>query len=432
MSAARDAAPGTTDSYPPLRTAAWVLYDLANTVYIATVTFVFTPYAEATIGDLRGHSIANFLSMLAAALLVPFCGALADTTARARRYLTLSTLACIAALAGWYCDLGGFWLLLLFFVANLAYNVALLFYNALLTSVAPPDRAGRISGLGVGVGYLGTILVLLLAPMGSPDKRPFFLTAALLFLALSLPCLLLVRDRRQITLPQGPLGTVMRDANRRLLATLRELPRHPTLMWFLIGNFCLVDVLNTAVLYFAAFTKEVFAERAAAGYSLFGAVFQGEAGVESFLQIAGLCLNLIAMLVGISIGRWTDRNPLGVMRTSAVGLLLALIGGALFGGVSPLGYLCTLVALGAFGLTGIWTAGRKIVVLLAPPEQVGQYFGLYGITVKLSVVGAVVYGFVDHAYGSKPAMLAQSTQLLLGLGCLLMVRLPAHREAASR
>ena len=134
----------------------------------------------------------------------------------------------------------------------------------------------------------------------------------------------------------------------------------------------------------------------------------------------------------MSIGRWTDRAPLTVMRSSAVLLLLALLGGAVFGGVSPLGYLCTLVALGAFGLTGIWTAGRKVVVQLAPPDQIGQYFGLYGITVKLSVFGAVIYGYVHHSFGAKPAMLAQSTQLLLGLLCLFMVRLPAARPAHAR
>ncbi|MCK5940884.1 MAG: hypothetical protein KAI24_02845, partial [Planctomycetes bacterium] len=225
---------------------------------------------------------------------------------------------------------------------------------------------------------------------------------------------------------------ILREANGRLLETLRGLPRHRPLMWFLLGNFFLVDVLNTAVLYFADFTKDVFAEQAEQGVVLFGSVFQGQDGIDSFMRIAGLCLNVIAMLVGVSIGRWTDRAPLTVMRVSAVGLLAALVGGAWFGGVSPIGYLCTLVALGAFGLTGIWTAGRKVVVILAPADKVGQYFGLYGITVKLSVIGGVVYAFVHHSYGSKPAMLAQTTQLLLGLLCLLMVRLPTTRAATAR
>ncbi len=414
-----------------LQVGAWVLYDLANTVYISTVTFVFTPYAKESLGGLSSFGVTNFLSMVAAAVLVPLMGALVDTTARTRGYLTASTLVCIAALAGWHLDLGGAWLLALFFVANLAYNVALLFYNALLPSVAPPERAGRISGVGVGLGYLGTVLVLACLLALDAEPRAFFLVAAVMFLVLALPCMALVRDRRSPASAEGAAGAALAEANRRLLNTLRALPSNPPLLWFLVGNFFLVDVLNTAVLYFADFTKDVFADQASAGFTLLGGTFHGQDGVDTFMRIAGLCLNVIAMLVGLAIGRWTDRAPLGVMRVSAVGLLAALGGGAWFGGVSPLGYLCTLVALGAFGLTGIWTAGRKVVVLLAPPDQVGQYFGLYGITVKLSVFGGLLYGLVHDAYGSKPAMLAQSAQLLLGLWCLFMVRLPSERAAPT-
>jgi UMF1 family MFS transporter len=119
------------------------------------------------------------------------------------------------------------------------------------------------------------------------------------------------------------------------------------------------------------------------------------------------------------------------MRSSGVALLVALGGGALFGGVSELGYALTLVAAGAYGLAGIWTAGRTVVVRLAPPERVGEYFGLYGITVKLSVVGGAVYGLVEYHAGAKPAMLAQGAQLLIGLLCLAMVRVPADRPAAT-
>lgn len=140
---------------PRLRTAAWVLYDLANTIYIATVTFVFTPYAKQALGGLTGRGITNFVSMIAAAVLVAFFGALVDTTSRTRRYLTISTLVCVAALAGWHFDYGAAWLLACFFAANLTYNVALVFYNSLLTSVATTERAGRVSSLGVGVDQIG-------------------------------------------------------------------------------------------------------------------------------------------------------------------------------------------------------------------------------------------------------------------------------------
>ncbi|MCK5944848.1 MAG: MFS transporter, partial [Planctomycetes bacterium] len=248
-------APAVTAS--PLRVGSWVLYDLANTIYIATVTFVFTPYAREVLGSLRGHGVTNFLSMVAAALLVPFFGALVDTTGRTSRYLWITTGLCVAALAGWHLDWGGGWLLLCFFAANLCYNLALLFYNALLTSVAAPEHAGRVSGLGVGIGYLGTILVLMTLLLLDTTERQFFLIAASMFAVLALPCLLFVRERRTPARASGSTAAILREANGRLLETLRGLPRHRPLMWFLLGNFFLVDVLNTAVLYFADFTKDV-------------------------------------------------------------------------------------------------------------------------------------------------------------------------------
>ena len=172
-----------------LRISAWVLYDLANTVYAATLTFLFTPFIKEEYGGVAGLGVANFVSMVAAALFVPLLGALADQTTRTHRYLALTTLCCILALAGWGLDLGVLWLLGCFFVANLTFNLSLLFYNSLLTSVAPPERAGRVSALGVGIGYFATILVLATLMPLDVDTRAKFPIAAGLFLLFALPCL---------------------------------------------------------------------------------------------------------------------------------------------------------------------------------------------------------------------------------------------------
>lgn len=412
-----------------LRIGAWVLYDLANTVYAATVTFLFTPFAKDLLGgDLRPIGVVQLTSMALAALLVPAAGAFADQTARTRRYLVAVTLACITCMAGFAVDAGDSFgtvaLLACFFVANVTYNLGLLFYNTLLPAVAPPGREGRVSGLGTGFGYVGTILVVALLLPDSVTERTPFLVAAAMFLLFALPCLLLVRDPRPLRTGRG----AGRAALRQLAASLRELPANRPLAWFLLGNFCLVDVLNTAILYFAEFTTTVFAASAAAGtLTLFGQAL----GDATLLKIAGLGLNGLALVFGIAQGPWSDRAPLAVMRVSALALAGALAGGALFGGHSALGYLLTLVVLGAFGLAGIQTAGRKVVVLLAPPERRGEYFGLYGVTLKLSAVGGAVYGFVSHGHGVKAAMLVQGVPLLLGVLCLAMVRLPRSGGATA-
>ncbi len=425
------APPATAARLRPLPASAWVLYDLANTIYAACLTFLFTPWftaPERGFGT-SGLGLSNTLSMVLAAALVPILGALLDRTGRAHRYLAVTTLLCIAAMAGWSLPGSPAWLLACFFVANVAYNLSLLGYNALLPTVAPDHRTGLLSGIGTGLGYLGTILVLVLLPVGSAGGTDRFLHAALLFLLFALPCLLLVKQGPP---PRPKAAGLWRSSLGSLGETLRSLPRHRTLSCFLLANFCLVDVLNTAILFFAGFTGAVFRDLHQSGdLRLFGQHFAAdEAGMGSFLVVMGLALNVLALLAGVLLGLCTDRRPLLVMRLSGLALLLALAGGTLFGGRSAEGYLLTLVLLGAIGLAGIWTAGRKIVLRLAPPDRVGEFFGLYGITMKLSVVGSAVYGLVADRAGARPAMLVQAVPLVLGLLLLARVRLPAAAEAS--
>jgi len=416
---------------PRLRAGAWVLYDLANTIYSATLTFLFTPYITERFEHRTGLGVTQTVSMLLAAALVLVFGAISDRTMRARGYLAVVTLACVAAMAGW--GLGGdeLWLLGCFFAANVTYNLGLLFYNTLLPSVAPDDKVGLLSGIGVGVGYIGTILVIAVLVMLVPKEVPpetKLLLAALGFLLLSLPCLLLVSDRRQPA--PGSAAPTIGESMRSLGKTLRSLPRHKPLLFFLLANFCLVDVVNTAILFFADFTTELFKEAAMQGnLTLFGADYVGDDGIGSFTAHMGLGLNVLALPFAIGMGLWTDKRPLLVMRSSAVALLLALGGAALFGGTSALGYLLTLVVLGAFGLAGIWTAGRKVLLRLAPRQQIGEFFSLYGTTMKLSVIGSTVFAVIADEVNLQAAILSQSLLLVVGLVLLSLVRLPPSDDA---
>lgn len=395
-----------------------MLYDLGNTVYAATLTFLFTPWFAEQHGR-SGLGLAQTASMVAVALVVPWLGARCDATRRTRTYLTAATLLCLGSMALWASGAGAWTMLAALALANLGYNAALLFYNALLPSVAAPSRQGLVSGIGTGVGYLGTILVLLLLPVGAAGEPQRFVHAALLFLVFALPCMVLVGDRRAAAVQPQP------STLAAVLGTLRQLPRQPALAWFLLGNFFLVDVLNTAILFFYDHTVSVFAGSGPANLPL-------GMDLAGFGKFAGLALNVLALLGGLLLGLRTDHSPLGVLRMSALLLLAALVAGAWFGGNSPLAYLLTMVPLGAFGLSGIWTAGRKLVLVLAPEAEAGRWFGLYGITVKLSVVGSSVYGLVADGYGPKAALLAQLVPLLVGIGCLALVRMPRTGQAGPR
>lgn len=413
--------PEGRDGHGTTRATAWVLYDLGNTVYAASLTYLFTPWFAEQNGR-SGLGAMQTASMVLAALVVPWLGAVCDATRRTRTVLTLSTLACIGGMATWAWVGSPAALLAGLLVANVGYNAALLAYNALLPSVAAPTRQGLVSGIGTGVGYLGTILVLVLLPIGAGGDPARFLHAGLLFLLFALPCMVLVRDQR------APAARPSEPAFRAMLDTVRSLPRHPAMLWFLVGNFFLVDVINTAILFFYDYTVSVFGAGGRTDVIALGTTME----LAEYGALAGLLLNVLALLGGVVLGLRADASPLGILRVSAVMLFLALATGAGFAGNSPTIYLLTMVPLGAIGLAGTWTAGRKLVLLLAPPDRAGAYFGLYGITVKLSVVGSTVYGGLADAVGPRTAILAQSVQLLLGLGCLALVRVPPPRQASAR
>ncbi len=416
---------------------AWVLYDLANTVYAASLTYLFTPYFTDRFADARTSlGVTTTLSMLLAGLLSPWLGALADHTGRARSLLAMATLANVAAMLAWAGGGSATWLLGTLFVANIAYQSALTFYNALLPSVAAPGRDGWLSGIGTGVGYFGNVVVLaslMLVPPASFAEAPGYLAfAGASFLLFALPCLCLVRDTRRVV--AQPLGPALVASWRGLGGTLRELPRQRALLWFLVGNFCVVDVMNTAIQFFGDFVKEVYREPFARGELHWcGLSFGPQAqSMVAFVVLLGLAFSGLAFAFGLLQARWTDRHPLRVLRASTIAIGLALVGGACFGGGDTTWFTLTLVGGGAFGMAGVWTAGRKVLLLLAPKDQVGAYFGLYGITVKISVLGSTTYGFIADRGGSVPALLAQVAPLLLGLLALAMVRMPATTPAPQR
>jgi len=446
----------------------WILYDLANTIYAGAITYVFVPYFKDQFTYYSAAGLAQTLTMVASGLMVPVMASICDRTGQTMLFLTSFTLICIGTMFGWAIWPSQVGLLIMLAVGNFAYQNSLVFYNSLLPSVSPPSRAGLISGLGVGIGYFGTILAIMVAlslvmliqsqfnslfaewadfpPVDDLRKQVNFLTisiaCAMLFLVLALPCLLIVRDRRHFERRPFSWG-VVRERTNALWTTLREMPQHRTVLLFFIGNFFLVDVLNTAILYFAAFTKDIFFTKAEAGQLfLFGQQFTDS---NTLAMIMGIVLCSLALVFGSFSGWLSDRvHPLRVVRASGWCLLIGLGGAILTGGGSAELYLLTLGGFGAFGLAGIWTAGRKVLLLIAPPEDIGQYFGLYGITLKLSVLGSTTFAVISdlvfewqktsmaedlaRANSQKFAIGCQLLQLLLGLGLLYALKIDDIRN----
>ncbi len=356
--------------------------------------------------------------MLIAGLGTPLIASVADRTGHAGRYNAVAALGCIASMAMIGLVRPIPLMLIFFFLGTIFYQAALVFYNTLLPSVASERHMGLVSGLGVGLGYIGTVLTLFIA---LPIQQKFgfnsaFIITAALFLIFASPCMLFVRDLR--CLDRQPISLdLFRRQWGELLHTVRSLPEYPALMWFLLANFFAVDVLGTSILFYARFLKDAFGPMIEAdkmvllGYPV--------RTVSDFLIIGGLAVNIPALAFGTLTGHLADRfGARKLFVISVASLTLGLLGSAVFGGWQPLAFLISICCFGGVGLAGIWTVGRKLLIQLVPRELVARFFGLYGITTKLSVVGSAVCGVIMQYFGYRIAILSLVVPLALTFWCL--------------
>ena len=149
----------------------WALFDWANQPFFTVITtFIFSQYfANVMIGDpIKGQAEWAFTqstSGIIIAVLSPFLGAMADAGGRRKPYIFFfQCLVAIGCFTLWWAyphrpDLVSLisWAVV---VATIGAEMSIVFNNSLLPTIVRPERMGRLSGLGWGLGYCGGLLAL--------------------------------------------------------------------------------------------------------------------------------------------------------------------------------------------------------------------------------------------------------------------------------
>jgi UMF1 family MFS transporter len=373
---------GLTPSGRAIVPAAWSLYDFANTIFsFAVVSGAIGLWLvdDARFGERDGNfllSVAIVVSVGLNAIVSPILGALSDRGGRRLPFLFFFTALCVVptALIGPSPAAVG---LTLFVVANFAYQAALIYYDATLKTVSYPDTRGRLSGIGVAIGYCGTIFVGLLIFFLDVPVDGRFLLAAVLFAAFAVPIFLVVREPSSDAPPIRAADII--GSWSQLAATVRHAREVPGLLRFLVGRFFYSDAVNTIIVVMSVVTVE------AMGLSVTNA------------NLILLALTVVAVAASFGWGRLVDR--LGPKRTLmivlaswAVGLVIGAISLSVPGAAGIALFLLAGAILGS-GLGGVQVADRVLMVRLSPPERLGEFFGLYGLVGKGSqVIGQLLYG----------------------------------------
>ncbi len=373
----------------------WVTYDMASTIFSLAVLSVYFPIWIATF---RGAEDSDFgftisASMTVVFLLSPLLGALTDQAPRRMPFLVASTLLCVGCtlLIGQSSSLG--LTLLCVAIANVGYQVSLMFYDALLPAVSTEENRGQISGIGTGVGFIGSLIAIgvglsiisdaaqVSAAQQSAQYITTFQVVALLYLVLALPCFLLIREqRRENRFSVHAVGTAI----QQIAATWRSGKRYPGLLRFLVGRLVYNDAISTVVLFMGVYVVNEM------GFS------------QTDTQMVLLVAVLGAVAGGFLWSQVVDR--LGPRRTLQVVLFVWMV---VFASTAALGYLPLpgelfwgVAALSGIAMGGTTTTDRPLLLRLTPPERVGEFFGLYAMVGRFSAItGPLIWGLLVDTWG---------------------------------
>ena len=432
---------------PGIERWSWALYDFANTIFSMNIaTLYFSVWIVADLGstDLV-YAVANAAASVLMVVAIPVLGAVSDARRKRKPWVVGFTIAscigCVAigvlgqrtlplvgegvvhpaiVLAGWHAPIGMLLpVLVAFALANFAYQAAQPFYNAMLPELVPVEEQGRLSGLGVAVGYVGSIVgVAMVVPffMGALPMIgklnagvigtlrtiiPFtanggrvstFVPTGVLFLIFSLPLFLFCRDHNP-----APRGSPVnwRKAFRDVSETITAARRHPGALRFIITSLVYQDAIGTIVTFMTL-------------YAVRAVHFEKGQEVNLFMV-----LTIPAIFGSYFYGHLVDRIGAKRSLTITLWIWVALLG-CMMAVTTKSAFWLVGLAIGLnFG--GVNAIERPLLLSLIPDVEAGRYFSLMLLSARVAaVIGPLLWGLTTLALeGPLGTSIAYRTAVLV-------------------
>ncbi len=405
------------------------MFDFANSGYTTVViTAIYNAYFVKVIAGnaawaTLAWTVALGVSYALVLLTAPLIGAIADLRAAKKPLLVVTTIGCVLSTAA--LGLAGpeeLWLaVMLLILSNFFFGTGEDLIAAFLPELGQREGLGRLSAWGWSLGYVGGLLVLgtCLAYVthaqargaGASEFVPVtLLITAVLFALASLPTFLFLRERAQ---PQrGTVRHALADALGRMHHTWQEARRYRDLVRFLV---CIV--------FYQAGVQAVVALAAVYAEQVLGFTTQ-----QTITLI--LAVNIAAAAGAYAFGIVQDR--FGHRRTIAITLWGWLLTVVIAWGATTVAVFWLAATLAGICLGSSQSAGRALVGYLSPADRVGEFFGLWGVAMKLAaILGPITYGLVVWvAQGNhRTAIVATGAFFLIGL--VLLARIDVARGRAA-
>lgn len=420
----------------PKGTFSWALWDWASQAFPTVVTsFVFGRYITSEFFAPAGYSleeagqytafwlgISGVVAGVLIALIAPIVGRRADTSGRKKFWLMVNTylFAATIGLMFFVAPSSDFFVfgLVLLAAGGIFFEFATVNYNSMLNEVARPHERGKISQFGWGLGYIGGIILLVMALwiiqfggaelLGIPDTdalsvRVVMVISMFWVIIFSIPLMLKVPEAKPIAGTENEGLLLAYKKLIRSLVTMRK--ENPNLLRFFIASAVYRDGLN--------------------GVFAYGAVLGGIAFGLDLTEIIlfGIAANIVAG-IGAFVGSFFE-DRVGSRKIIFISLIGVIVGGFgvfIFESAGTIAFfsfglfLCTFVGPAQ-------AASRTMMSRLSADDKQGEAFGLYATTGRAvsflaPAAWAIFVGLFSPIYGILGLMLI----LVVGLLLLISVR----------
>lgn len=388
----------------------WAFYDWANSVYPLVITTAIFPLFYEAISTTKidgvkvkdtvsffGFEIINTvlisycsaLIFICVSLLMPLLSGIADYFGLKKRFLQcFCLLGSIGCASLYFFNINSLELsMLAYFTAGLGFWMSLVFYNAYLPEIAPKTLHDRLSSRGFGLGYFGSVLLLvfclftILFLKWSPKWS--FLFTAIWWLTFGLYAINGLPDSKKDISISSPINKGFNE----LLSVFKTLKNIPALKKYLSAFFIYSMGVQTVMLMAVYFgTKEI-------NWPSDDAKTQG-------LIISVIIIQIIAILGAWLLAKLSAKKG-NIIALFVVVSIWAVICVVALWVTTPLHFYGIAAIVGLI-MGGIQSLSRSTYSKLLPDtEDHTSFFSYYDITEKIGiVVGTLSFGFLEAVTGS--------------------------------
>jgi len=400
----------------------FALYDFANSAFTTIIiTFIFSTYFAKQIAPnpVLGQSYWGWtigITGVVVALIGPLLGTIADKKNYTEFFIKIFTIICISLTCLlWFSKPSEKYLIYTLFIvglANIFYELSLIFYNSTLKKISESNNLGKSSGFSFALGYIGGIIVLIICitifidndslPFGlskenSENVRATSILVAFWYLIFSMPFLFNLKK------------TNKNEIEKKINYT----KNFKELIWdkglnnigkFLLARMLYADGLNAIIIMGGIFAVGVFSLE-----------------IKDLLVLSVL-MNITAFIGAIVGGYANDRfssksviifSLIGVILSSSIILFLK----------SKIIFLF-FASINGFFIGTVQSASRVFMTKSIDENNQASGFGLFALSGKLtSFIGPLLVSTITYISNSQKIGFSSAIALLfIGLLVLLKVK----------